>query len=160
MGEEAPCPKHDEPHFYGGQAVIEGVMLRGLPKYAVAIRRGDGEIVLGEKDIVNFGDKHKWAKWPLIRGNVGLIESLVLGMSGLQFSADVLAQEEREALAASGTEAAGEQAAGTEPGEAEERPEVGGLGPLVMAGTMALATLLGIGLFLLLPTWVAGRAMG
>lgn len=79
-----------EKHFYGGQAVIEGVMMRGTDRYAVAVRREDGEIVVGEKPIENYGDKHKWAKWPLIRGNVAMVDSLILGFAALQFSADVL----------------------------------------------------------------------
>lgn len=162
-------PQSDEPRFYGGQAVIEGVMMRGADKYAVAVRRADGEIVLAQKNIENFGEKHKWAKWPLVRGNVALIDSLILGFAGLQFSADVLAQEEHEKLAA---EAAAKDSDGEDkpegeaeqaeapPGNPGEQEAARGLGPLLMGLTTLIAFALAIGLFILLPTWIVDWLLG
>lgn len=141
-----------EKHFYGGQAVIEGVMMRGTDRYAVAVRREDGEIVVGEKPIENYADKHKWAKWPLIRGNVAMVDSLILGFAALQFSADVLAQEENEKAAAKAREE------GQAPAE-EEKPATG-IGPLLMTLTTVFATVLALGLFVILPTWAVDWTMG
>lgn len=160
--------KQGEPHFYGGQAVIEGVMMRGKEKYAVAVRREDGEIVLAEKDIVPFSERHPWAKWPFVRGNVSLFESLILGFSSLQFSADVLAQEENERVAAEKAQAAEAMQADLAPdvvegreGAPEEASEpVGGIGPLLMGLTTAIAFVLAIALFILLPTWVVDWFLG
>lgn len=168
---ETPDNSHaeqDEPHFYGGQAVIEGVMMRGKDKYAVAVRREDGEMVLAEKDIVPFAERHPWAKWPFIRGNVGLFEGLMLGFTSLQFSADVLAQEENERVAAEKAKAAEAVQADLAPEVVESREaepegqaqEVGGIGPLLMGLTTAIAFAIAIGLFILLPTWVVDWFLG
>ncbi len=162
MPEEATCQTDEGKHFYGGQAVIEGVMMRGTDRYAVAVRRADGEVVLGEKTIESFSDRHPWAKWPLIRGNVAMIDGLILGFAGLQFSADVLAQEEQvrlaeEARAQAPQQPSGSAADATEPDTAQEEPA--GLGPLLMGLTAALGTAIAIGLFVLLPTWLVGLLM-
>lgn len=143
-------------------------MMRGKDKYAVAVRREDGEIILAEKDIVPFSDRHPWAKWPFIRGNVGLFESLILGFSSLQFSADVLAQEENERVAAEKARAveaiqadlAPEVVEGREAASGEQAEQVGGLGPLLMGLTTAVAFVFAIGLFILLPTWVVDWFLG
>lgn len=153
MEDKPACGQCEEPHFYGGQAVIEGVMMRGTDRYAVAVRRPDGEVVLGRKQLNSFAERHKWAKWPLIRGNVGLIESLVLGLESLQFSADVAAQAEREAAR---TAAGGAGTDATPDGSTAP----GGLGAALMGLTTVLAMALGIGLFVILPTWVVDWLMG
>ena len=145
------CPaKCDEPHFYGGQAVIEGVMMRGTDKYAVAVRRADGEIVLGEKDIPALSGTRKWLKWPFIRGCWALVDSVVLGFASLQFSADILAQEEHRKA---------REEAGEAP-DAEEPAGTGGIGAVVMGATTLLASLLAIGLFVVLPTFVVDWVLG
>jgi uncharacterized protein YqhQ len=140
------CP---EKHFYGGQAVIEGVMMLGLDRYAVAVRRSDGEVVIGEKPFARFGDRHPWAKWPFIRGNIGLVETVALGFGALQFSADVMAQEENERNAAESEKAGGEPA----------KPQAG-VGPVLMTLTTVVATAFALGLFVVLPTWVVDWLMG
>jgi uncharacterized protein YqhQ len=77
---------------YGGQAVIEGVMMRGPHTFAVACRTEDGEIVVQEEPVPAFFTRYKWAKWPFLRGTFALADSLVLGMKSLLYSAAV-AQE-------------------------------------------------------------------
>ncbi len=72
----------------GGQAVIEGVMMRGPKKIATAVRRPDGEIVVDVKDVNSFVVRHKLNKIPLLRGVVSFIESMVTGVKALMFSAD------------------------------------------------------------------------
>lgn len=72
----------------GGQAVIEGVMMRGPKKIATAVRRPDGEIIVDVKDVNSFVVKHKLNKIPLLRGVVSFVESMVTGVKALMFSAD------------------------------------------------------------------------
>ena len=132
-------------HYYGGQAVIEGVMMRGSDRYAVAVRRHDGQIYLLDEPLK--AQQKSWRKWPLIRGNYALFEALSLGMRALQFSAQVAAQEEQQSAAAPGeTTAQGEPASG--------------LSRMLMALTMVMGIGLGVTLFALLPTWVAGLLPG
>jgi len=78
----------------GGQALIEGVMMRGPKKIAIAVRKPNKEIELDVKDIDNFSSRHKFFKLPLIRGVVGLIDSLKVGISALMYSAEFFEEEE------------------------------------------------------------------
>lgn len=68
----------------GGQAVIEGVMMRGPHKIATAVRKPDGEIIIDEKENKSLG---KIAKVPIIRGVIAFISSMVIGVKSLMFSA-------------------------------------------------------------------------
>ncbi|WP_408955441.1 DUF1385 domain-containing protein [Natroniella sp. ANB-PHB2] len=83
-------------HNYGGQAVIEGVMMRGKGEQAIAVRKEDGEIILEKKEITSIADKFKFLKWPLLRGVVALFQSLILGIKALTFSANQFSEEEEE----------------------------------------------------------------
>lgn len=83
-------------HSYGGQAVIEGVMMRGPKDVAIAVRRPDNEIVVEHKPLNSVTDKFPFLKWPLFRGVVMLVESLVQGMQALTFSANQQVDEEEE----------------------------------------------------------------
>lgn len=71
----------------GGQAVIEGIMMKNSDRYSVAVRKPDGEIEIAEGTYEGFGSKHAWARLPVIRGAVNFIDSMVLGMKTLMFSA-------------------------------------------------------------------------
>lgn len=77
---------------YGGQAVIEGVMMRGPKNLAVAVRKSSGDIVVDSRQVNSVSDKYKFLKLPLLRGVVALFESLVLGIKILTYSAN-LAEE-------------------------------------------------------------------
>ncbi len=77
----------------GGQAVIEGVMMRGPHQIAVAVRKPDGEIVIDKKDVKKLG---KVAKVPIIRGVVSFVSSMVIGVQALMFSAKFFDVEEEE----------------------------------------------------------------
>ena len=70
----------------GGQAVIEGVMMKNKDKYAVAVRKPDGEIEIKTDEYKGVADKSKLFRFPIIRGVVNFIDSLVLGMSTLSYS--------------------------------------------------------------------------
>jgi uncharacterized protein YqhQ len=81
---------------YGGQAVIEGVMMRSPLKYAIAVRKPDKEIILKVGQLKTLSDKLKFLKWPIFRGIINLIESLVLGMKALTYSAEQATAEEEK----------------------------------------------------------------
>jgi Predicted metal-dependent enzyme len=81
---------------YGGQAVIEGVMMRGPQSWAVAVRRSDQTIALDLNPVNSVLDRAPFLKWPFLRGVVVLGESLVIGLKALTYSAGQAAGEEEE----------------------------------------------------------------
>jgi len=87
----------EEQIIIGGQAVIEGVMMRAPHSYAVAVRRSDGTIVTKGELIDSPADKSPMLKLPLIRGAGVLIQSMVLGIKALNFSAGVAYEEAQQA---------------------------------------------------------------
>ena len=72
-----------EKPIVGGQAVIEGVMMRGFGKVATAVREPDGNINVQVKPVSSIADRYPILKLPLLRGAVSLFESLILGMKSL-----------------------------------------------------------------------------
>lgn len=80
--------------YYGGQAVIEGVMMRGRKAMAVAVRNPQGEVVLHEEPLKAKIYTSRWGQWPFVRGLGMLWDALGLGMRALLWSAEVSAQEE------------------------------------------------------------------
>ena len=74
------------PHSYGGQAVIEGVMIRGRDHFGLAVRRQDGSIELHHEQLSSIYNGRP-RRWPLVRGFLTLLETLVLGIKALQLSA-------------------------------------------------------------------------
>lgn len=87
------------PEFhYGGQAVIEGVMMRGPASRAVAVRCPDSSIVVDEQPVSSITSRYKILKWPLLRGVIVLFESLVMGLQALSFSAGQAMEGEEEEL--------------------------------------------------------------
>jgi len=86
--------------FYGGQAVLEGVMMRGRTTYAVAVRRPDGEIQVLRERLRSIIYTHRFWKLPLLRGLAGLWEQLHLGMKALVWSANIQAAGEQVELSA------------------------------------------------------------
>ncbi len=112
----------------GGQAVIEGVMMRAPRSVAVAVRRPSGEIVVRKELVVPLGERFPVVKLPIIRGAVALFSSLVTGMKALNFSAN-------EAVA-------------------EDETEKREMSPVLMGGTITVALLFGIALFFLFPLYL------
>lgn len=108
----------------GGQAVIEGVMMRGLSGYSIAVRQPDGGVSIKKDLLVSVTKKYPMLRFPVLRGSVVLIQSLVLGIRALNYSASV--------------------ASAGEDGEPE-------MSNWAVAGSMILALLLGVGLFILAP---------
>src|SRR3954447_22514333 len=111
---------------YGGQALIEGVLMRGRDAIAVALRHPDGEIVYATERLDAGFHGTRWSKWPLIRGLVVLYEPLVVGTRSLVRTAHVPSQEDGVEL---------------------------GKGPVILMLALPLAA--GIGIFFLLPLFIA-----
>jgi uncharacterized protein YqhQ len=86
-----------QPEFqYGGQAVIEGVMMRGREYLAIAVRNNRGEIVIKKEPVSSVTQKHPYLKLPFLRGIIALGESFMVGMKALLFSADQFMEDEAE----------------------------------------------------------------
>ena len=128
----------------GGQAVIEGVMMKGPLLYSVAVRKANGEIRVRDFPLPESPARKRIAQVPLVRGVVTMGVMLAIGYRALQFSAD---------------EAMEDASAADRPadGRAKAEPEGGGL---AMAGAMALALALAVGLFFLLPLYATHALSG
>ena len=85
----------DKP-IVGGQAVIEGVMMRGFGKVATAVRAPSGKIEVEVKPVHSISDRYPILKKPFLRGSVSLIESLVLGLRSLSYSAKMAGEEDEQ----------------------------------------------------------------
>src|ERR1700685_2817717 len=81
-----PIMETGEETLVGGQAVMEGVMMRAPHSYCVAVRKASGEIVTEEMPVERPSDKRKWLKWPVLRGLGTLGQAMSLGMRALKFS--------------------------------------------------------------------------
>jgi uncharacterized protein YqhQ len=96
LSNSSVAPKREDRIRVGGQAVIEGVMMRSPNSMAVAVRRPNGEIVVKRERLDFFSEKKLLSKLPLIRGVINLISALVLGMKALNFSANQSLEKEQE----------------------------------------------------------------
>lgn len=81
---------------YGGQAVMEGVMMRGGRAVATAVRRPDGEVVIKRQELQPIARRCPILGWPLVRGSVALVEMLSIGISALMWSANQAAPDGQE----------------------------------------------------------------
>lgn len=86
----------DKRNTVGGQAVIEGVMMRGAKGIATAVRKSDGSIVVDVKETIPYTKKNKILGLPIIRGFVSLVESMVVGIQTLNYSASFFEDEEEK----------------------------------------------------------------
>lgn len=77
----------------GGQAVMEGVMMRTPSAYAIACRKSDGSIITTAETLPKWSDKYKWLSWPVLRGGATLIQSMALGIKALNFSARIYEED-------------------------------------------------------------------
>lgn len=126
----------------GGQAVLEGIMMRSKTTYTTAVRKLDTrEIVRDTHPVTSVSDRHKWMKWPFIRGVVNMVETMILSFSTLTFSAEVQGLDEEP-------ETKFEKWLAKKFGEKL-------MGVVAGVGTV-LGVLLAVVLFMLLPKWVAG----
>lgn len=132
----------------GGQAVMEGVMMRGPKEIAVAVRTPEGEIVVDRKPISSLLQKSKFLKLPIIRGVVSFIESLISGTRALMYSASFFDIEEEEDKA--------KKAAMTEEEKKKAEAKEEKMKDAAIYGSVVVALVFGIGLFMLLPTVLVG----
>jgi len=128
----------------GGQAVIEGVMMRSPRFFSIAVRRQDGKIVLREERWRSMSERAKSLSRPVFRGVSTLVETIVNGVQALSFSADIAAKEE---------EAKSKDASSDEKSEAEEpkKKQDKGLSQTAIALTILSAFALAIAFFVVLP---------
>jgi uncharacterized protein YqhQ len=122
MPDGMPVAGRDAP--IGGQAVLEGVMMRGVSTWSVAVRKPEGEIEVTSEPLVSWAKRHRVLRLPVIRGVVALAESLKIGFRALAISANAQLAEEEDA----------------EP-----------IGGLTWGITIALSLVLAIGLFFVVP---------
>ena len=138
--------KKKETHYsgIGGQAVLEGVMMKNKDKYAVAIRKPNGEIDVEVDEYKGVGANSKLAQLPFIRGVFAFIDSLVLGMKVTMHSASFY--EEEEEVKPSKTEERIEKMLGSKADD------------IMMAGTVVVSVLIAVALFMLLPFFLSDFA--
>lgn len=111
----------------GGQALIEGVMMRGKLNWAVAVREPDGNMYSEEHPLSKKGNRPKWFDWPLVRGCVALVDSLVLGFKALEIAANHAYADEDECETAGASAEPPMRA--EQQDEPAERPEVQSAAP-------------------------------
>lgn len=132
----------------GGQAVLEGVMMKGPKSYALAVRKPDNEIEVKVTEYKSFGEKHKGFSIPILRGVVNFIESLYIGMKTLMDSSEYFEEEEATNEKTKAEETKAETVAGK-----DEKKESSNTAYLV--GTLAVSLIIAIGVFMLLPAFLA-----
>lgn len=128
----------------GGQAVMEGIMMRHKDKYSIAVRRPDKEIELKTEEYKCIFGKAKFLKYPLIRGVVSFVDSLVTGTKCLMYSAEIAGDEEDE-------EEAQKMAALSEEERAAKKAKEDRLFKLLLYVTVAVSIVVSIAAFMLLP---------
>ena len=126
----------------GGQAVLEGIMMKNGPLYAVAVRKQDGEIEVKVEEYKSVIKWQKLTKIPFVRGVFNFIDSMVLGMKTLTYSASFW--EEETDIVLTEEEAAKEQ-------KKED---------LIMGITMVVSVVLALGLFMVLPYFISNLFKG
>jgi uncharacterized protein YqhQ len=136
-------------HVFGGQAVMEGVMMRGRHSWGLAVRRPSGGIARLSFPLTSAGDRHRWLKIPVIRGVVALFESLSLGVKALGISANV-ALESADPTAGSDREEEAKVDTKADTKAEEETPGTV-FGWKELAVTLIMAVALAVGLFIVVP---------
>lgn len=126
----------------GGQAVIEGVMMKASDRYAVSVRKPDGKIEVKVEKYKSLKDRYAIAGIPVVRGIVAFVESLVMGTKTLNYSASFWEEEEQKADT-------------QKKNDKNKNPEQGKGNDLVMGLVVMLAVILAVGLFVLLPFFVS-----
>jgi uncharacterized protein YqhQ len=129
-----------KPMQVGGQAVIEGVMMRAPGSVATAVRRANGDIVVKQEKYASVVEKYKILKLPVLRGAIGLIDMMYLGIRTLNYSAEIaMLDVEKKEHPASGN------------GEMKSQSK------LALAGTLVLALAFGVAIFFVLPIFLTTK---
>ena len=129
----------------GGQAVIEGVMMKNMDRYAVSVRKPNGKIETKVEECASFAEKHPLFHLPVFRGMANFLESMVIGMKTLNYSASFYEDEEEQ------TESRTEQLLEKILGEKAEK--------IIMGIVLVFSLAISIGLFMILP-YIASEALG
>ena len=127
----------------GGQAVMEGIMMRNGSEYSVAVRKENGEIEVKKDTYKGVGSKCKLFRLPFIRGIFSFVDSLVLGMKSLNYSASLFMEDGEEE---------------EEPGRFEKwlQKKFGDKAEkVIMDLTMVISIIIAMGIFMVFPTWVS-----
>ena len=127
----------------GGQAVMEGIMMRNGSEYSVAVRKENGEIEVKKETYKGVGSKCKLFRLPFIRGIFSFVDSHVLGMKSLNYSASLFMEDGEEE---------------EEPGRFEKwlQKKFGDKAEkVIMDLTMVISIILAMGIFMVFPTWVS-----
>ena len=127
----------------GGQAVMEGIMMRNGSEYSVAVRKENGEIEVKKETYKGVGSKCRLFRLPFIRGIFSFVDSLVLGMKSLNYSASLFMEDGEEE---------------EEPGRFEKwlQNKFGDKAEkVIMDLTMVISIILAMGIFMVFPTWVS-----
>lgn len=130
----------------GGQAVIEGIMMRNKDKYSIAVRKPDNDIEVTVRDCKVLTEKHKWMGYPIIRGVVSFIDSLVTGISTINYSASFYDDPEEQ-----------KKTKADEIGKSLFKDK---FESVLMAFTVILSVFMAVGLFMLLPYFVSRLVKG
>jgi len=147
----------------GGQAVVEGVMMRSPRSFAVAVRRANGEIVITESPWRSFWERYKFLRWPFLRGSVVLLESMINGITALNFSARVAMSDEEQEKKNRKNEVSSKAGTRKDDSVNSSQPIQLGTSEWILWSTLFLGLLLGIGLFIALPhlaVWLGSQAIG
>lgn len=152
-----PEQSTDKPN-YGGQAVIEGVMMRGRNYYAVACRRANGEIVVQQESVESATGKLKWLNKPFLRGTFVMLDAIILGMKALMYSADI-AMADAQPNAPSDVDKKAESADGSgnkdsNPGKTAKQKR--SINDIAVGATVVLGLGLGVLIFIVTPQFLVG----
>ena len=130
----------------GGQALIEGILMRGVDKQSIVVRTEEG-LVTKVEPLNLIKDKHPWLGWPFIRGVVNFVDSMAKGMKALTYSASFLPEDEQEQP--SKLDLWIEEKVGSEKAE-----------KIIIGIAMVMGLALAVGLFIFLPTLLVGFIPG
>lgn len=133
---------------YGGQAVVEGVMMRSPRYFSVACRAPNGEIVVETEAIEKtWLGKLKWMKTPFLRGSLALLDAMALGSKAMRFASNIQLAEEYQAVKEGETEVAA--------AAIPEKPSSKKVQDITVGATMVFALALGLGLFVYVPNLIS-----
>lgn len=135
-----------KPSGIGGQAVIEGIMMRNKDKYSIAVRKPDNEIEVTVRESKVLTEKHKWMSYPVIRGVVSFIDSLITGISTINYSASFYDDPDEQ-----------KKTKADEIGKSIFKDK---FESVLMALTVIVSVFLAVGLFMLLPYYVSRLVKG
>lgn len=138
--------------YIGGQAVLEGVMMKGPKSYALAVRKPDKEIEVKVTEYISMGERHKGLSIPFVRGVVNFLESLYIGMKTLMDSSEYFEEEEDKKEKG---ETLKDKTEKVEASKDKKDDKKSSSDSAYLIGTLIVSLLIAIGIFMLLPAFLA-----